>query len=220
MGHIELGKWADHNLILAPATAVCWRASRRQHNPSDPADHRHLATDAPSPPPAMNQQMYRAAATQANCKRCRRAACCSGAGQRQPELRRRRPGPRMLDPLDIVELANGHFLRPAESATFAVAITAGPTREALDPVRFISNHSSGKMGFAIARAAAARSARVTRSPGPVSLPTPPVARVDVAALEMERQAVQRAPRNGRFSSPAPPWLTTVERIADEKIKTG
>ena len=67
------------------------------------------------------------------------------------------PG-RMLDPLDIVDLANAHFSAPQDLQHLQVMITAGPTREALDPVRFISNHSSGKMGFAIARAAAARGA--------------------------------------------------------------
>lgn len=60
----------------------------------------------------------------------------------------------MLDPLDIVDLANAHFSAPQDLQHLQVMITAGPTREALDPVRFISNHSSGKMGFAIARAAA------------------------------------------------------------------
>jgi phosphopantothenoylcysteine decarboxylase/phosphopantothenate--cysteine ligase len=99
-------------------------------------------------------------------------------------------------------------------------ITTGPTREALDPVRFISNHSSGKMGFAIARAAAARGAQVTLIAGPVSLPTPPsVTRVDVtSALEMEQAVQQRAAQQQIFISCAAVADYRPEQIADEKIK--
>ncbi len=86
-------------------------------------------------------------------------------------------------------------------------ITAGPTREPLDPVRYISNHSSGKMGFAIAAAAARRGANVTLVSGPVSLPTPPfVKRVDVmTALEMEAAVNASVQQQKYFLSVAPPW---------------
>jgi phosphopantothenoylcysteine decarboxylase/phosphopantothenate--cysteine ligase len=96
------------------------------------------------------------------------------------------PG-RMLDPLTIVDLAAAHFSPVNDLQHLNIMITAGPTREPLDPVRYITNHSSGKMGFAIAAAAARRGANVTLVSGPVSLATPAwVKRIDVTtALEME-----------------------------------
>lgn len=99
----------------------------------------------------------------------------------------------MLDPLTIADMAAEHFSPVNDLQHLNIMITAGPTREPLDPVRYISNHSSGKMGFAIAAAAAKRGANVTLVSGPVSLSTPPfVQRVDVmTALEMEA-AVQSA----------------------------
>ncbi|MCJ8062915.1 bifunctional 4'-phosphopantothenoylcysteine decarboxylase/phosphopantothenoylcysteine synthetase, partial [Staphylococcus aureus] len=86
----------------------------------------------------------------------------------------------MLDPLVIVDKAAAQIAAVNDLRHINIMITAGPTREPLDPVRYISNHSSGKMGFAIAAAAARRGANVTLGSGPVSLPTPPfVKRVDV-----------------------------------------
>ncbi|MCY0634950.1 bifunctional phosphopantothenoylcysteine decarboxylase/phosphopantothenate synthase, partial [Klebsiella pneumoniae] len=79
---------------------------------------------------------------------------------------------RMLDPLTIVEMAAQHFSPVKDLQHLNIMITAGPTREPLDPVRYITNHSSGKMGFAIAAAAAQRGANVTLVSGPVSLPSP------------------------------------------------
>ncbi|MBU5900177.1 bifunctional 4'-phosphopantothenoylcysteine decarboxylase/phosphopantothenoylcysteine synthetase, partial [Vibrio cholerae O1] len=76
-------------------------------------------------------------------------------------------------PLNIVDLANGYFSASQDLQHLKIMITAGPTREALDPVRFISNHSSGKMGFSIAQAAGGRGAQVTLSAGRVNQPTPP-----------------------------------------------
>jgi hypothetical protein len=77
----------------------------------------------------------------------------------------------MLDPLTIVDMAAAHFSPVNDLQHLNIMITAGPTREPLDPVRYITNHSSGKMGFAIAAAAAKRGANVTLVSGPVSLPT-------------------------------------------------
>lgn len=115
----------------------------------------------------------------------------------------------MLDPLTIVDMAVAHFSPVNDLKHLNIMITAGPTREPLDPVRYISNHSSGKMGFAIAAAAARRGANVTLVSGPVSLPTPPfVKRVDVmTALEMEaavnasvqQQNILRLRRRGGLS---------------------
>ncbi len=112
----------------------------------------------------------------------------------------------MLDPLTIVDMAVAHFSPVNDLKHLNIMITAGPTREPLDPVRYISNHSSGKMGFAIAAAAARRGANVTLVSGPVSLPTPPfVKRVDVmTALEMEA-AVNASVQQQNILSVAPPW---------------
>lgn len=219
MGHIELGKWADL-VILAPATAdLLARVAAGMAN--DLLTTVCLATDAPiAAAPAMNQQMYRAAATQANLQTLQaRGMLLWGPDSGSQACGDVGPG-RMLDPLDIVELANGHFSAPQDLQHLQVMITAGPTREALDPVRFISNHSSGKMGFAIARAAAARGAQVTLIAGPVSLPTPPkVTRVDItSALEMEQAVQQRAAQQQIFISCAAVADYRPERIADEKIK--
>lgn len=105
-------------------------------------------------------------------------------------------------------------------AAYRLIITAGPTREALDPVRFISNHSSGKMGFAIAEAAARRGAQVTLISGPVALPTPPgVARVDVqSALDMQAAVAQRARDCDIFIACAAVADYRAQQIAPEKMK--
>ncbi|WP_416359052.1 phosphopantothenoylcysteine decarboxylase, partial [Atlantibacter subterranea] len=109
------------------------------------------------------------------------------------------PG-RMLDPLVLVDMAVAHFSPVNDLQHLNIMITAGPTREPLDPVRYITNHSSGKMGFAIAAAAAARGAHVTLVSGPVSLPTPAgVERIDVTtALEMEAAVQARAQQQQIF----------------------
>ena len=167
MGHIELGKWADL-VILAPATAdLIARVAAGMAN--DLVSTICLATPAPvAVVPAMNQQMYRNAATQHNLE----ILASRGLFIWGPD--------RMLDPLAIVDMAATHFAPVNDLQHLNIMITAGPTREPLDPVRYITNHSSGKMGFAIAAAAAKRGANVTLVSGPVSLTTPPfVQRIDV-----------------------------------------
>ncbi len=127
----------------------------------------------------------------------------------------------MLDPLTIVDMAAAHFSPVNDLQHLNIMITAGPTREPLDPVRYITNHSSGKMGFAIAAAAASRGANVTLVSGPVSLPTPAlVQRIDVTtALEMEA-AVQRtcAKQQQIFIGCAAVADYRAETIAEAKIK--
>lgn len=219
MGHIELGKWADL-VILAPATAdLLARVAAGMAN--DLLTTVCLATAAPiAAAPAMNQQMYRAVATQANLQTLQaRGMLLWGPDSGSQACGDVGPG-RMLDPLEIVELANSHFSAPQDLQHLKIMLTAGPTREALDPVRFISNHSSGKMGFSIARAAAARGAQVTLIAGPVNLPTPPwVTRVDVvSALEMEQAVQQRAAAQDIFISCAAVADYRAEQISDEKIK--
>jgi len=219
MGHIELGKWADL-VILAPATAdLLARVAAGMAN--DLVSTICLATPSPvAVVPAMNQQMYRAAATQHNLE------LLAGRGLRiwGPDSGSQACGDigpgRMLDPLAIVDLAAAHFSAVNDLQHLNIMITAGPTREPLDPVRYISNHSSGKMGFAIAAAAAKRGANVTLVSGPVTLSTPPfVRRVDVTtALEMEAAVQANVQQQHIFIGCAAVADYRAAAIADEKIK--
>ncbi|ENA1754739.1 bifunctional phosphopantothenoylcysteine decarboxylase/phosphopantothenate--cysteine ligase CoaBC [Yersinia ruckeri] len=219
MGHIELGKWADL-VIMAPATAdLLARVTAGMAN--DLLTTLCLATAAPiAAVPAMNQQMYRASATQANLQTlASRGVLEWGPDSGSQACGDVGPG-RMLDPLEIAALAERHFSVKQDLQHLHIMVTAGPTREALDPVRFISNHSSGKMGFAIAQAAAQRGAHMTLVAGPVNLPTPPgVHRIDViSALEMQDAVQQAAPHQHIFISCAAVADYRAEQVADEKIK--
>lgn len=219
MGHIELGKWADL-VLLAPASAdLIARLAAGMAN--DLLTTLCLATPAPlAVAPAMNQQMYRAAATQHNLRTLEeRGVQLWGPDSGSQACGDVGPG-RMFEPLALVELAQRFFTRVNSLQHLNIMITAGPTREALDPVRFISNHSSGKMGFAIAEAAAARGARVTLVSGPVNLPTPSgVNRIDVAsALEMHQAVMQDAPRQQIVIGCAAVADYRAKTVAEEKIK--
>lgn len=219
MGHIELGKWADL-VILAPATAdLIARITAGMAN--DLVSTICLATPAPvAVLPAMNQQMYRATATQHNLEvLSSRGLLIWGPDSGSQACGDVGPG-RMLDPLAIVEMAAQHFTVIKDLQHLNVMITAGPTRERLDPVRYITNDSSGKMGFAIAAAAAARGANVTLISGPVSLPTPPrVKRIDVTtALEMEATVQQHVQGQQIFVGCAAVADYRAAAVAEEKIK--
>ncbi|AGH80016.1 phosphopantothenoylcysteine decarboxylase/phosphopantothenate--cysteine ligase [Psychromonas sp. CNPT3] len=176
MGHIELSKWADM-ILLAPATA---NLIARLH--SGFADELLttlcLASTAPIViAPAMNMNMYLAAATQYNLEILeKRHFLIWGPGEGIQACGDIGPG-RMLDTDDLVQRVVA-FFTPQESTLqgINITITAGPTQEALDPVRYISNHSSGKMGFALASVAAQWGANVTLISGPTPLPTPPKVR--------------------------------------------
>jgi phosphopantothenoylcysteine decarboxylase/phosphopantothenate--cysteine ligase len=185
MGHIELARWADL-VLIAPATADLM-ARLAQGRGDDLLTTLVLASDAPlAIAPAMNQAMWRDQATQANLDLLQgRGVRVFGPGAGEQACGDVGPG-RMLDPTEIALLASDCFERGLLTGKH-VLINAGPTREAIDPVRYISNHSSGKMGFALAEAAAEAGARVTLVAGPVNLTTPPrVTRVDVtSALEMQ-----------------------------------
>lgn len=219
MGHIALGKWADL-VLLAPATADLM-ARLAAGMADDLLATLCLASAAPlAIAPAMNQQMFRAAATQDNLATlARRGALIWGPDSGEQACGDVGPG-RMLDPLTLVSLTEQHFSQSQDLAAYRLIITAGPTREALDPVRFISNHSSGKMGFAIAEAAARRGAQVTLISGPVALPTPPgVARVDVqSALDMQAAVAQRARDCDIFIACAAVADYRAQQIAPEKMK--
>ncbi|ELZ9928755.1 bifunctional phosphopantothenoylcysteine decarboxylase/phosphopantothenate--cysteine ligase CoaBC [Cronobacter malonaticus] len=219
MGHIELGKWADL-VILAPATAdLIARVAAGMAN--DLVTTICLATPSPvAVVPAMNQQMYRNIVTQQNIELlASRGLRIWGPDSGSQACGDVGPG-RMLDPLEIVELAANHFAPVNDLQHLNIMITAGPTRERLDPVRYITNDSSGKMGFAIAAAASARGARVTLVAGPVALATPPgVERIDVeSALEMEAAVQQRAQQQQIFIGCAAVADYRAETISSEKIK--
>ncbi|WP_340619931.1 bifunctional phosphopantothenoylcysteine decarboxylase/phosphopantothenate--cysteine ligase CoaBC [Xenorhabdus siamensis] len=219
MGHIELAKWADL-IILAPATAdLLARLSTGMAN--DLVTTICLASAAPlAVVPAMNQQMYCAQATQHNLNILReRNVLIWGPDEGSQACGDVGPG-RMIEPMAIVELATQHFNPIRDLMGLQITITAGPTREALDPVRFITNHSSGKMGFSIAQAAAERGAEVTLIAGPVNLTTPQnVKRIDVtSALEMHEQVQAIAASQHIFIGCAAVSDYRFKQISDEKIK--
>ncbi len=184
MGHIELARWADL-VVIAPASADT--LSRLAHGRADDLlGAVCLASDRPAAvAPAMNRLMWANAATADNLALLRRRGWrVFGPGEGEQACGETGPG-RMLEPDDLVT----HIAAMCESDLLdgqRVLVTAGPTREALDPVRYLSNHSSGKMGYALAGEAALAGARVTLVSGPVSLAAPPrVTRIDVtSALEM------------------------------------
>lgn len=189
MGHIELARWADL-IVVAPATADS--LSRIvQGRADDLLGTLILASDAPKLlAPAMNQAMWRDVTTQQNID----LLTDKGFAFIGPEQGSQACGDvgfgRMSEPAEIAQAAAQQFESTALSGRHIV-ITAGPTLEPIDPVRYVSNHSSGKMGFAIAEAAAAAGARVTLVAGPVALATPERVdrRIDVTTADDMLEAV-------------------------------
>lgn len=190
MGHIELARWADL-VLVAPASADSI-ARLAQGRADDLLATVCLATEAPLVvAPAMNRVMWAHAATRDNVA-CLRARGVEILGPDQGDQACGEVGAgRMREPADLVAgLARIHRASQALAGVNLV-ITAGPTREALDPVRYLSNHSSGRMGFAIAGAAARAGARVTLIAGPVTRPTPTgVERIDVDSAAQMLAAVE------------------------------
>jgi len=225
MGHIELAKWADL-LVIAPATTNAI-AAITVGLANDLLTTICLATDAPiAIAPAMNQQMYKAAVTQDNLKKLtQRGVLIWGPGSGVQACGDVGQG-RLLEPAQIVELVQQYFTSTQplelreEQLDLNILITAGPTREAIDPVRYISNHSSGKMGFSIAQAAKELGAKVTLVSGPVSLSTPQgVERVDIiSANEMHQQTLERAPNHDIFIACAAVADYRPSDVSDQKIK--
>ncbi|MBI2382400.1 MAG: bifunctional phosphopantothenoylcysteine decarboxylase/phosphopantothenate--cysteine ligase CoaBC [Gammaproteobacteria bacterium] len=218
MGHIELARWAEL-VLIAPASADF--LARMAHGlANDLLSTLCLATSAPlAVAPAMNQQMWAATATQANLDLLRaRGVAVFGPGIGSQACGDVGAG-RMLEPLELRELAAAQFAEPVLKG-LSVLITAGPTREALDPVRYLSNHSSGKMGYALAAAAAALGAEVTLVSGPVHLATPAgVSRVDVvSAAEMHAAVMARAPQADVFIACAAVADYRPVAAAEQKIK--
>ena len=187
MGHIELARWADL-VLVAPASAD-FMARLANGEAGDLLTTLCLATPAPiALAPAMNQGMWKAASTQQNLQKLiENQVAIFGPAEGSQACGDVGPG-RMLEPEQIAELAAGQF-QSRDLDGVKVVITAGPTREAIDPVRYISNHSSGKMGFALAEAAVEAGASVTLICGPVNLPTPErSSRIDVESAEQMHQA--------------------------------
>jgi phosphopantothenoylcysteine decarboxylase/phosphopantothenate--cysteine ligase len=191
MGHIELARWADL-VLIAPATAEIL-ARIAAGRAEDLLTTLVLATEARvAVAPAMNRVMWANAATEHNVGVLRaRGIEVLGPGEGDQACGETGAG-RMLEPADIADRAAALLGAQGPLSGCRVLITAGPTRERIDPVRFISNRSSGKMGFAVATAARAAGAEVTLVCGPCSLATPPgIRRVDVESAADMLEAVQR-----------------------------
>ena len=219
MSHIELAKWADL-VLIAPATANII-AKMANGIADDLLSTMCLATPAKIViAPAMNQQMYKAAATQQNLATLEsRNTLVLGPDEGFQACGDIGPG-RMVEPTTIVESINNYFLANSELAGTTITVTAGPTIEELDPVRYISNYSSGKMGFAIAKAAAEMGATVNLISGPVNLTTPNnVNRINVkSAKQMYDEALVLAEKSAIFISCAAVADYRAETIAKNKIK--
>jgi phosphopantothenoylcysteine decarboxylase/phosphopantothenate--cysteine ligase len=224
MGHIELARWGEL-VLVAPASAD-FMARLAAGMANDLLSTLCLATEAPLLlAPAMNQAMWRNVATQHNLELlARRGVRFAGPALGSQACGDTGPG-RMLEPLELVQAARECFA-PAALTGLRVLITAGPTREAIDPVRYISNASSGRMGFALAAAATAAGAEVTLVAGPVHLATPRgVSRQDVrSAAEMHAAVMARigqcdvfigCARRGRL----PPGAVRTEQDQEERAAT-
>ena len=191
MGHIEAARWADC-VLIAPASAGFM--ARLAHGlADDPLAAACLALAADAPlllAPAMNRAMWQNPATQANRHLLQeRGVQLLGPASGAQACGETGPG-RMLEPAQLVEGVAAVFCRPLLAGA-SVLVTAGPTREPLDPVRYLSNHSSGRMGYAVARAALESGAAVTLVSGPVALRPPPVRCVAVETARQMQEAVMR-----------------------------
>ena len=226
MGHIELARWADR-IVVAPGTADLL-ARLAQGHADDLVSTLCLASTAPlTICPAMNHRMWLHPATQANIALLRQRGA-QVIGPVDGPLAEGESGPgRLAEPGDIVAalVANG-----GTAATVAapetralqglrLLISAGPTYEDIDPVRYVGNRSSGKMGFALAAAAAALGAHVVLVSGPVQLPTPPgVQRIDVRSAAQMRDAVLKSLPADIYIGAAAVSDYTPRQVAAQKLK--
>ena len=221
MGHIELARWADL-VLIAPATAH-FMASLTAGLADGLLSTLCLATQAPVVlAPAMNQAMWSHPAVQANLHVLeQRGVRCLGPAHGDQACGEDGPG-RMLEPEDIVRavLPEPSTLGFESLQGMRTVITAGPTREPIDPVRYITNRSSGKMGYALAAAAQRAGAEVILVSGPVAIPTPPgVRRVDVeTAEEMYANVHQWIGEANVFIGCAAVSDYKPDAIAEQKIK--
>jgi phosphopantothenoylcysteine decarboxylase/phosphopantothenate--cysteine ligase len=218
MGHITLARWADW-VLIAPASANTI-ANLAYGQSDDLLSALCLATESPvAIAPAMNNKMWQNAATQSNLE-CvsTRGVYIIGPASGDQACGEQGEG-RLLEPNDIV-MELSQLAVPARLQDKHIVVTAGPTYEPIDPVRFIGNRSSGKMGFAIAAAAAEAGAKVTLISGPVALMTPPsVTRVDVETAEqMYDAAMTYASNSDIFIGCAAVADYRPEHYQDSKLK--
>lgn len=219
IAHITLAKWADL-MIIVPATANI--IAKVTHGISDDllsttflACNKHKMIC-----PAMNTQMYENPITQKNIQACKDLGyqildpvvghlACNDTGKGK-----------MIEPADIVEAIDNYFNTSNKLSKKTVLISAGPTQEAMDPVRFISNHSSGKQGYAIAKAAKAMGANVILVSGPVQLEKiEGIQTIDVtSALDMFEAIKQNADKADYIIMAAAVSDYRPENIAEHKIK--
>jgi phosphopantothenoylcysteine decarboxylase/phosphopantothenate--cysteine ligase len=218
MEHIELARWAEL-ILVAPATAD-FLAKLAEGHADDLLLTVMLASRAPlAVAPAMNQAMWSAASTrEAVAKLRQRQIRIWGPAEGEQACGDTGPG-RMLEPSGLYDKLSRHFT-PGAFTGRKLLITAGPTREAIDPVRFLSNRSSGKMGYALAEAAREAGAEVTLVSGPVCLETPfGVERISVlSAGDMRRAVLQALPGTDVFIAAAAVADYRPISVADEKIK--
>ena len=223
MAHINLSRQADA-IVVAPASAD-FMAKLIHGGADDLLGLMCLARPLERVPlilaPAMNREMYAHPATQRNIAQLRAdGSHVLGVGAGEQACGEVGDG-RMLEPQELLEELSA-FFSPKVLAGQHVLITAGPTYEAIDPVRGITNRSSGKMGFALAQAAWRAGAQVTLVAGPVSLPTPRgVQRIDVQSAQQMQQAVQSCVERATVfiaSAAVADWR--VDGVADHKIKKG
>ncbi|TDU28217.1 phosphopantothenate-cysteine ligase /phosphopantothenoylcysteine decarboxylase [Panacagrimonas perspica] len=218
MGHIELARWPDL-ILIAPATADVI-ARLAQGRADDLMTTLVLASDKPlAIAPAMNRLMWSNAATQANVA----ALIARGVNVLGPGAGFQACGEvgegRMREPTDLrADVAS--LLSSGPLSGKHVVVTAGPTREPIDPVRFITNRSSGKQGYALALALAQLGARVTLISGPTNLGVPPGAtRIDVESAQQMCDAALEAAKNADlFVGAAAVADYRAAEIAGEKIK--
>ena len=217
MGHIKLARWADW-VLIAPASAntIAGLAQGRTENLLSALC---LATTAPiALAPAMNNKMWTNKATQANLAViAERGMHLLGPASGDQACGEQGEG-RLLEPEQILaELSQ--LVLPPKLAKKRLVITAGPTHEPIDPIRFIGNRSSGKMGFSMATAAAETGAEVILVAGPVHLATPPgVTRIDVETASQMHEAVEKIESIDIFIGCAAVADYRPQQYHDKKIK--
>ena len=223
MGHIELARWADR-IVIAPATADLLARLANGHA-DDLVTTLCLATTASlTVCPAMNHRMWLHPATQANVAQLRGRGV-QVVGPEDGPLAEGESGPGRLSEPDAIVAALAANLAPAAPVApgrlngVRVLISAGPTYEDLDPVRYVGNRSSGKMGYALAAAAARRGAQVVLVSGPVQIATPPgVQRIDVRSAAQMRDAVAAALPADIYIGAAAVADYTPRQVSPQKLK--
>ncbi len=218
MDHIDLARWADL-LLIAPATASSLAKFADGYADNLLLTIALAANCKIAVAPAMNQQMYLNSATQNNIDKLkRRGVMVWGPDEGEQACGETGPG-RMLEPTHLSELVDINFA-PGLLQGKKVMITAGPTREAIDPVRFLSNKSSGKMGYALARAAVDAGANVTLVSGPVCLTAPAEARLVncISAEDMYSAVMGDISGQDIFIATAAVADYRIKKVAEQKIK--